>query len=332
MKVIDISGFSFTGKSAVHGFLSEFEGVVADNIEFEFDFIRTSSGVADLYNALVENWSPIRSSEVIRESKYLVKRLGGTRSLKDRLVGSGSSYDYYMPGFSDLANVWLDSLILYQYNSYWPYSNFKRGLFKSITLKILRKIGFSLNETVYLSRLSEEEFILRTHKFFTNLFHSKLTGDKHTLLLNNCFESFEPSKYMKFVPESYSVVVDRDPRDVYISAASSGLISGVNVGSTTLGKNVEQFVSRYKIFRNTKDITCNKVIKLYFEDLIDDYENTKNMLVHCLELNDHINKNCFFSPVNSSSNIRQWLLPENKIYKDQIIYIEQELSDYLIKD
>ena len=94
-QVIDLSGYSFSGKSAYFDLLCEFEGYNYHSREFEFELIRISDGILDLYNALVENWSPVRSSEAIRKFKRLIKVFGGNDKFSSRLLGRGYKYDYY---------------------------------------------------------------------------------------------------------------------------------------------------------------------------------------------------------------------------------------------
>jgi hypothetical protein len=104
IKVIDLSGYSFSGKSAVYDLLSEFEGYGNHGKEFEFDLIRTSNGILDLYNQLVLNWSPVRSSEAIRAFNDLIVSYGGDGSLISRLTRSGRHYDKLFPDFTKASN------------------------------------------------------------------------------------------------------------------------------------------------------------------------------------------------------------------------------------
>jgi hypothetical protein len=45
MKVVDLSGYSFSGKSAVYDLLQEFEGYKMQGKEFEFDLLRCPGGL-----------------------------------------------------------------------------------------------------------------------------------------------------------------------------------------------------------------------------------------------------------------------------------------------
>ena len=45
--------------------------------EFEFELIRTTGGVEDLFLACTEAWTPIRVAHAIASFKRLVRNLGG---------------------------------------------------------------------------------------------------------------------------------------------------------------------------------------------------------------------------------------------------------------
>lgn len=75
--IIDVSGFSFTGKSAFYELFSNSPELNSFGVEVEIDLLRVQGGLIDLHHALCINWSPIRSSEAIRRFSKLVHYLGG---------------------------------------------------------------------------------------------------------------------------------------------------------------------------------------------------------------------------------------------------------------
>lgn len=60
MKIVDLSGFMFSGKSAASDILREFSGVFVPNYLVEFDLLRMPGGLIDLKNAVMD-WSPVRT-------------------------------------------------------------------------------------------------------------------------------------------------------------------------------------------------------------------------------------------------------------------------------
>ena len=122
MQILDLSGFSFSGKSALSDLLREVKGIQVPSSEVEFDLIRTSGGIMSLHNDLVDCWSPVRSSESIRRFKRLVKVFSGSGKGCDKLFKPGFNYDLQYPGFSEMASEYLNSLVEAQWTGEWPYA------------------------------------------------------------------------------------------------------------------------------------------------------------------------------------------------------------------
>ena len=105
-KVIDFSGYSFSGKSAYYDLVREFDTTKSYLREFEFELLRVPGGILELYSNLTYNWSPIRSSESIREYIKLIKKLGGNSNLLSRLSNNGNRYDEFFPEFTKLSRIY----------------------------------------------------------------------------------------------------------------------------------------------------------------------------------------------------------------------------------
>ena len=113
IRIVDVSGYSFSGKSALVQLLQEFERAVGDDVEVEFDFLRAPGGMLDFYSSTAgsEQWSPIRASEAVNKMYRLIHAMGGGRSLTDRVSRGGPSYDFFYPGFTENARHFMRSLI-----------------------------------------------------------------------------------------------------------------------------------------------------------------------------------------------------------------------------
>ena len=44
-RVVDLSGYSFTGKSAIYDFLTDYSNVKAHGVETDFDLFRSKNGI-----------------------------------------------------------------------------------------------------------------------------------------------------------------------------------------------------------------------------------------------------------------------------------------------
>ena len=173
-KVIDLSGYSFSGKSAVYDLLSEFNGCRQHGKNFEFELLRVQNGILDLYNDLVKNWSPVRSSEAIRSFNKLVKAYRGGNSVSSRLTRMGHKYDMFFPGFTSLSLEYVKTLTIATWKSEWPFAFDTCSMEEIFFRKVLFRLGYtSIFETdVFLSRFEKKEFIDITKKYLNQLFLS----------------------------------------------------------------------------------------------------------------------------------------------------------------
>lgn len=329
--IIDLSGYSFTGKSAYYDLLSRCQNVRSFGIESEFDLIRCQGGLLDLYHALCISWSPIRSSEAIRKFRRLIRYFGGKRNFYDRLFRYGPHYDSNYLGFTHKSENFIKKLILSEWKGEWPFADFNESYSLTIIKKNIKRLGLAKTETVYLSSFSEEKFKELCVSYIRELFEDSYDPNTEGLLLNNCFEPFEPLLSMKFFPEARAIVVDRDPRDIYISASNARIVNGVDVGGAVIGGGAEAFIERFLAYRdNVSDALSPKLMRTNFENLIlknaDEIEKLSSFLAP-LEIDWSIAKSNF-NLEKSSKNIRQWLSPDNIKYQNDIKLIEERLSGY----
>ena len=311
--------------------MSEFNGYYTHSKEFEFDLIRIQGGILDLKNALVDNWSPVRSSEAIRNFYRLVRTIGNPVGLLGKFTTSGANYDTVFPGFSKSSYHYLESLIHASWECEWPYPLYSCDPFFLAYKKITRKLGLNKNERVYLSRLSSEEFIEKTRAYFKEVFNDTSSNGSRALIINNGFEPFFPEKSIELFDLAKSIVVDRDPRDVYLAAFYAGKIGNSLVGEVVLGGSVENFIKRFKLYHcNISEKRHRDIYRLNFESLVFDYSAEVDRICKFLgeKKESHRLRGCIFSPEKSSKNIGLWRSLTNKTLIKDIKHIQAELSDY----
>ncbi len=334
MKVIDLSGYSFTGKSAVFDFLSEFKGYRYHSKNFEFELLRTAGGITDLEQALVKNWSPVRSAEAIRKFKKLIKSYAGTNQLWSRLTSIGFQYDSYFPSFTKDSESYVNSLIEASWQSDWPFVLPELPLAYVIYLKVKSKLKFktAFEFDVYLSRLSDEEFTALTQEYLQNIFSSCMSSNDKAIVINNAFEPFFPFRVHKYFSDPKSIIVDRDPRDVYMSAIQQGVVGGTNVGKAVIGSSVEDFIKRFLVYRKNNDNDGDNVFKISFEKLVLDYEVSKVSILNFLGEDEsiHVSPKKHFDPEQSSKGIGLWKQASGKVKQD-IEVITSELKNYCVE-
>ncbi|KIM04405.1 MAG: hypothetical protein KN64_07900 [Sulfurovum sp. AS07-7] len=330
LRFVDISGFGLSGKGAFLSLLSEFRGFKLVDYNFEFDLFRAKDGILDLKYSLVDNWSPVRSSEAIYRFKVLTNdlALNPQYNLYDLLTSSGSRYDRYFDNkFTLITNSFIDSLITDSYSGMkvLPLQDVEKHA--RIIKKILFRFGFkkSLFTKNYIT--NGKDFEAKVNGYINMLFSTIADKETHTLILNNACEPYNPMETLKMIDNSKCIIIDRDPRDIFVTSLTNG-------DNDDIPKDYKTFVKRFRYQREQVRDSMDdntRVLRLRFEDLVLNYDMTVEQIMIFLELDaeDHIAKNIYFDPKKSSNNVMAWKQCEDKI---AINYIERHLSEYIYLD
>lgn len=343
MKIIDVSGYGHSGKGILTDFFKEFENFTVHDYLFEFNLIRIQGGLVDLKHNLVDNWSPIRSDAAIRRFKNLVKKIGTKASLSNLVslgTSTGNNYNYYFNDkFIELSNEYIDKLILDSGKKIWPYRKIEESFAEICYYRFKNKV-FNTEKEYEFYIGSNDNFMKSTRLFLDNLFSNYKNFKSDTVVTNNMFEPYNPSYALSFFHNAKSIIVQRDPRDIYASLYidNESKFLPDYLKSNRLWKEKESFLFAYDIDKfilqqkNLYDNSnirndCDNVLRLRFEDIILNYEETRNKILTFTEISEkkHIDKFQFFNPKVSARNIGLWrqIKDDSNIKK-----IESELSEF----
>ena len=351
MKLIDVSGLGHSGKTAVTDLLREVDGVYAHHNSFEFNILRLPDGISDLYYALSENWSPSRSDFAIKRFRKLCKALEFTYSeiLTDR--------------FMEYTDKYLESLVCGKlYIDGWYDPLYKENEFKEKTKTLLKNIRlYNLSKDIYnifklkgrhiVSKnevyLSDgDNFIQKTMLYLEKILFSKMDKNVNTVITNNVFEPFSTENNFIFFNNPYSIIVDRDPRDIFASVSlyENAFIPEFEFETYKNNKkhirkhledflglsNINTFIIRQSLYRKKINFDKEKknIIYIHYEDLVLDYDNTVQLIFDAVGIDSsrHIKKKQHFDLEKSSKNVGIWKRMEDN---EDIKLIEKELKDYL---
>lgn len=326
-KVITCAGYGGTGSSAITDILKEFDNVKCTG-DFEFALLHEVDGVSDLQHYLVDDFHRLKATEAIYRFKKLINNLK-------------SSYDpFFNYKFNILSKEYIDKITDVKWNGFWHqhllrHSKIVRKFKYYYPAKIQRKINKYLQfnkdyEFVPYYKRSEmrigfnsEEFFINTREYINNLLKELDKNNEYKYLaLDQLTPPYNLERYSAYFYDIKIIVIDRDPRDLYLLNKlywKEGWIPS---------DNVNDFIKWFKGIRNFKVNNSHNVLKLNFEDLIFDYENTLNKILKFLELdsNNHINKNKFFNPEKSIKNCRLWEKVSDN--QEEIRLIEKELLEF----
>lgn len=184
------------------------------------------------------------------------------------------------------------------------------------------------SEITYGSHPSEEKFLKCTQDYIHNLFHFVVPKDMDILMVDQLLPPMNLKRYLRYFKDPVQVVVvDRDPRDVFI-------LDKYVWKDGILPNDVETFCKwfRYtRAHRKEENLNTDNIRFIRFEDLIYKYGDTTSRLRDWLGLSEknHSKAGRIFNPNISRGNTQTWKdLPQSK---NEIEYIEGNLSEYLYK-
>lgn len=326
MKIIGCVGYHGTGAGVIDDLLRECDNVAHGGYECESRFLHDADGISDLEYNLVENPHRLNSGFAVR------------RFLKYAEMNNRQLSKVYGSSWLKLAKAYANSITKFEYEGYkgWEVALFP--LHERICEKLQRTINKVLpknirkpawynyypNAKTLHSVCTENEFLEKTRLFVNELSlcipHKK---NDEFVVMDQLIPGKNLSRYIRYIPNAKVIIVDRDPRDLYIRQRT--------LRDHVLPNNVMQFCEYYKDIRPQKNVneTPSNILFVTFEDMIYNYDNMIKKVFAFLGINliHHISPKSFFNPDKSIVGTRMWLkYPE---YTDDIKIIEKMLPEFL---
>lgn len=323
--IVGVCGFGSSGSSAVTDYLKEFRSTeVLDNIEFQL--VTYPDGIESLDYYLNTNISKYASSDVaITRFRMYTTRIA-------------LSFDRVTNGeFSKLTKKYIDEITQTSWRGYGDTDNslFNSFTYRNIGNRLMRARVIPLLEKVLKKQIDcypvrEIPFSVRpdrfdeiTSKYINDILVAMGMTDKITVL-NQPFAGNDPSKSFKYFDNPRAIVVDRDPRDMYIFTKKFLLSAGRSIPSA----NVETFVTYYRNLRKEMPYhTSEKVLKIQFESMVYDYDHTTDIICEFCGLDKADRIETIFVPERSANNTR--VFEKYDGFEKDIEYISTELKEYL---
>jgi hypothetical protein len=241
--------------------------------------------------------------------------------------------------FIKYVEEYLNKVFMYKHEFSW-YNNFINLSFLESLIRHCR-INLNLEEKNYLlfSGLSKEDFLNETKVFLEKMFieimefknfeknwHIGKSFHNYSLIINQGIPPMFADDYLRIYPDnSKLIVVDRDPRDIYIS----------NLENKFWTKDPEIFCKIFLAERESFKKQKNKnIFFIQFEEWIKNNELISKNLLNFLNI-DSSNKsnldNYYNSFEFSKSRIKKWQRKEFINKSDVFKKIEEQLPDYCFK-
>lgn len=325
--IIGACGFGATGSSVVTDYLNEFDGIqVKDN--FEFAYVSGINGLVYLERTLM---NPInRTGDSIYAIGQFKKRVFKFKHLYEK-------YGLTAKTFQQSADEFVNAITMAKWYWHSRYANSKKYSPLRIIAKIIehkyipdweRKHGqrytkWPLTE-VSLS-IRPDNFYEAAQKHVDDILSGIGLDTNGIIALDQPFPGNNPQVCFPYFDDPYAVVVDRDPRDLFV------------FGKTKLmGKmhffpidNVEDFITYYGCLRKNQPYLQDnpRILRLRFEDMVYEYDNTTAILREFLHLPENPRPKSVFDPSLSIANTQVFKrFPQ---FAEDVKKIEEALPEYL---
>lgn len=332
-KVIIPTGYMGSGSSAVTDLLSEVEGFSCKNGSYEYVFLNCPDGLFDLEDKLLKGNNAFRSDEAIHSFYNCMYQLHFEKNcwMTDYKNKIGNEFILYCEKF-------LDSIIDEKLDdSYWYYQelpdlkmSIKNLVFKAVSHITYGKIQLNpalKYKGMCLSYPSKEEFYTKAKEYLNNIFELMGINDNN-LILDQLLLPHNLYRIENYFDNNVKViVVDRDPRDVFLLNKYYWKKARVPV---PFSYDVENFCEQYKKMRECENIVKNdNILRIHFEDIIYFYDKVVPILFKFLEIDEktHIYKMTKLIPEKSKKNTQ--IYAQNIQFKPEADYIKNKLSRYI---
>jgi hypothetical protein len=316
MKFICVTGYAATGQTALYDLFREFDGYSAPS-HFEFVLIKEAYGILDLENFLIDNWEILRTNTAIKDFLEFSKILNRKTN---KFFQFGYNYkDIIHQDFFKYSEEYINNLTICTYKGASMVNIYNKSKFSFFKDKIILKIFKKQNHSqMYISQPSYEEFIDKTQIYLEKIFYKLSNKGLNTMVIDNAIPISNMEKSLKYFKDIKIIIVDRDARDTYIDLKQKKLLIGAELD---LEDNISKYISWVKSMREKTNYELPNVMKINFEDLILDYDNTLVKISEFLGNNlQHNRKFKFLDPNISKKNIGIW-----KKYHNQ--YLMREIFD-----
>ena len=330
LKIITVCSYFGTGSSAVTDLISEFDNVKSFT-NFEFRFAHDPDGLADLEYHLIDNFNRHNSGHALKRFKKFVDYYSA-HFMAPR-------YEAFFHGnWKKKAYEYIDSLTDFSFPGSWQFDYYDKGpaweFWHKLPNRVLHKLHVLNEESEFLlnskeitlaSHPTEQKFIECTKNFTDSLFTLANEENKPYLMVDQLLPSSNIEHHMRYFSDIMAVVVDRDPRDLF-------LLSKYIWKTKIVPTDIDLFCKWFVYARSTRELenwNPEKILFIHFEDLIYDYNNTLNKIMTFLNLSkeNHATPRKFFIPEVSIKNTRLW--EQNSSYKEEADYIAKKLPQYL---
>ena len=324
--IIGACGFGATGSSVVTDYLREYDCVKVKD-DLEFTYVSALDGLLYLERAVMMPFN--RTGDSI----YAIKRFEEMVKRRKHLYEThGLSPDV----FEESAIKFIDEITLTKWfwsvektkSRYSPKKFLQTYYLRKIIPKKEMKSGHRAKcwplKEVRLS-VRPDNFYEAARKHVDELMSAMGLNQDEIIALDQPFPGNNPQACFPFYKDPYAIVVDRDPRDLYVFGKTK-LMGRMHFFPID---RVEDFIIYYRCLRKGQPYEQSnpRILRLRFEDMVYEYEKTSAQLRDFLHLPENPHPKSIFDPSLSIANTQ--VFRRYPQFSDDVKKIEEELPEYL---
>lgn len=324
MHKIACVGYHATGAGVIDDFFREFDNVAQGQYEVECRVLQDPDGIADLEYNLVENPHRLNSGFAVKRFENYVKRTNRTYK---KIFGQD---------WVALSNAYVKAITKINYRGYWHgdiwllhpalryYHLFRRGLSKIAPKKFKKPSYYNYFPWLhtYHACMEENEFLNCTRDYMDSLCAAMNPDNKEFVLLDQLYAPGNLGRYTRYMRDTKAIIVDRDPRDVYIFQKL--------IKEHTLPGDVHEFCTVYRDSRvRTSTPSDGGCLYVTFEDMIYHYDEYTKKVMDFVGISEehHVRKKERFNPEISIKNTKLW--EKYPQYAKEAAVIAEKLPEFL---
>lgn len=331
-RIIITTGYMGSGSSAATDLIAEYKDCQNEMKSHEYVFLSCPNGLFDLEDKLRYGNNAFRSDEALRTFEKLMSDLYDKKFwwVGNYKVTAGNEFQKYYQEF-------LNEITTYDFPGYWYWNEYPdaKMITKLVLVKPFKILFHRIHEFKKITRYDDrmriaffrpELFYPAAKKFIYQII-GMIAKNKPNVILDQLllpFNLYRVDDY--FDDDTYVIVVERDPRDVFLLNKYIWTKKGITV---PMPMDVHMFCKFYRDMRESEHpCTSKKVLRVRFEDLVYRYEESVERIQNHLgfKAQDHILKKQRFDPALSIKNTQ---LFHNPKYQEEVKVIEEELQEYL---
>ncbi len=326
-RVVTAVGYGYSGSGAIVDFLKEFSSCYVEECT-EIRIFQDPDGISDLEYNLVDNPNGLNSGFAIKRFKALMDwQCADWPKIKwgyDRLIGQE---------FRELVKDYLERLLEGRWQGAWHrdhYPPYHGPFLTALTARLdhlFRAVGryHWASCEQYLPIKSPEVFYAATKEFSERLCSLVARGNPaRDIVFDQLVPPTNIPRYSRYFHDLKVVVVDRDPRDIYI--LNNEEWHAIFIPTSDPEAFVQWFLDR-RYFTGQLREQAN-VCEVELEEMIYRYAEFSARLMNFLGYSpeEHCNPRHYFDPAVSEKNTKAWQRYSG--YENAVEYIQKHLAPF----